>query len=105
VQTGRVEGSVDRACGRQCRQGVWKAQQADSTDRTNAKHSRRCISLNSAVDRQSVQKTVFRKAALICRQVVRTGHVNTTSHVGKDEGKGKLTKFEDSSKDIYFRTG
>jgi hypothetical protein len=31
--------------------------------------------------------------------------VYRTGHVGNDEGKGKLAKFEDSSKDIYFRTG
>jgi hypothetical protein len=37
--------------------------------------------------------------------IVRTGHVYTTGHVGKDDGKGKLAKFEDSSKDIYFRSG
>jgi hypothetical protein len=57
VQTGRVEGSADRARGRQCREGVWKALQmwkADNAERGSEMQIRQTVQQGNA-DRAGIQ--------------------------------------------------
>ncbi len=66
----RVEGSVDRACGRQCRPGVWKAVQTGSVEDRSDKASGK----NCRCGRQTMLKGgQKRRSDKQCSKTVQTG--------------------------------